>query len=87
MMLPVVCGAQRSFHSALALAFGNRPRHFVVQEPLRPLPPRRPVDRNHADTDERHSDFGLDVGQKIRNPPRRIGVPINERRIAGRIIP
>jgi hypothetical protein len=33
------------------------------------IPPRRPVDRDHASEDERYSDFGFDVRQVICNPP------------------
>jgi hypothetical protein len=50
------------------------------------LPRRWPVDRDHANTDERHPNFRLDVGQEIGNPPRGIGVPINQRRISRRKI-
>lgn len=47
---------------------------------------RGPVDRDHTSEGEHHSDFGLDIRQEIGNPPRGVGVPINERWIAGRKI-
>ena len=45
--------------------------------------PRRPVERNHASEDERHSDFRFNVHQIVRNPPWSVGVPINKRRVSG----
>jgi hypothetical protein len=47
---------------------------------------RRPVDRKHASENQHHSDFRFDVWQEVGKPPGRVGLPINERRIAGREI-
>jgi hypothetical protein len=51
-----------------------------------PLPPRWPVHRDHANAYKRHSDFRFDVRQEVGNPPWSAGMPINERRIAGRVV-
>ena len=37
--------------------------------------------------DQDHADFGFDVRYVVGNPPRGIGLPINERRMTGRKIP
>jgi hypothetical protein len=50
------------------------------------LPPKRPVDRDHANANKRHPNFRFDVRQEVRNPPWSASVPINERRIARREI-
>src|SRR5664280_2565652 len=63
------------------MRFPHNPKNAVWS-----LLPRRPVEWNHTSEDERHSDFRFDVRQVIRNPPRGVGVPFNERRIAGREI-
>ncbi len=59
-----------------------------VQKRCWSLPSTRPVERDHANEDERHPNFRFDVRQVVRNPPWSAGVPINKRGIAdGREIP
>jgi hypothetical protein len=48
--------------------------------------PSRPVDWDHPDANQRHPDFRFDVRQEVGNPPWRVGVSIDERWIAGRIV-
>src|SRR5450631_3611917 len=78
----------RGFQLSPALHRAYRQQQIAgLQGVVWSLPPRRPVDRDHASEDERHSDFRFDVRQVIGNPPRGVGVPINERRIASCKIP
>ena len=42
----------------------------------------RPVDRDHANKGERHSEFRLDVRQELSNPLRGVSLPIDDGRIA-----
>jgi hypothetical protein len=46
------------------------------------LPTRWPVNGDNASECEHGSDFRFDVRQVVGNPPRGVGVPINERRVA-----
>jgi hypothetical protein len=50
------------------------------------LGPRGPVGQNRANADEGHPDLRFNVWQKIGNPPRRVGAPVNQRRSACRDI-
>ena len=43
----------------------------------------RPVEWNHTGNNKRHSDFRFDVRQKLGNPRRCDGIPINDRGVAG----
>jgi hypothetical protein len=50
------------------------------------LLPVRPVEGNRAEEHQRDADFRFAVRQKVSNPPRRVTMPIKERRTAGRKI-
>jgi hypothetical protein len=75
-------GAEDKEHGA---RFGFRPgRCFALRGSSAPL--RRPIGEGGTREHECHTDFRIDVRQEVGNPPRRVGLPINERWTAGRVI-
>ena len=47
------------------------------------FPPGPPVYWDRTCEYQRHPDFGFHIWQEVGNPPRSVGVPINQRRMTG----
>ena len=47
---------------------------------------RRPIDDCSSCENKRHADFSFAIWKEIRNPPRRVNLPIDKRRMSGCVI-